>query len=63
MTTKKQAEVAVQEPVTNEDRKEALEQQKKQLELSHTKVLGALELLEAIMLQDKEEANAQKSKK
>ena len=52
--------VEPQTPITNQQRMEALQEQKMQLEASYQKVLGALELLEAIMLEEK---NAKKTKK
>ena len=41
-----------QVPVTNEQRMAALEEQKKQLEASFQKVIGAMELLQAIMAEE-----------
>jgi len=42
-----------QVPVTNEQRMSALEEQKANLEASYQKVLGAIELLTAIMQEEK----------
>lgn len=40
-------------PVNNEQRMEALEEQKRNLEASYQKVLGAMELLQAIIEEEK----------
>tara|TARA_R100000278_G_scaffold114259_2_gene92703 strand:+ start:275 stop:463 length:189 start_codon:yes stop_codon:yes gene_type:complete len=40
-------------PVTNQDRMSALEEQKSNLEASYQKVLGAMELLTAIIEEEK----------
>lgn len=40
-------------PVTNQDRMKALEEQKNNLEASYQKVLGAMELLSAIIEEEK----------
>lgn len=57
MANKKKTEVETpttenQVPVTNEQRMAALEEQKKQLEASFQKVIGAMELLQAIMAEE-----------
>ena len=40
-------------PVTNADRMEALQEQKQQMEVGYQKVMGAIELLTAIMEEEK----------
>ena len=58
MAKQKQQKPVQQEQIatTNPQRKLALEEQKKQLEASYQKVLGALELLDAILLQEEMDA-------
>tara|TARA_R100000458_G_C8124130_1_gene141783 strand:- start:184 stop:366 length:183 start_codon:yes stop_codon:yes gene_type:complete len=45
--------VPEQVPVTNEQRMEALQEQKQQMEVGYQKVMGAIELLTAIMEEEK----------
>ena len=53
MTKKKQPVQEEKVPVNNEQRMEALEEQKRNLEASYQKVLGAMELLQAIIEEEK----------
>ena len=53
MTKKKQPVQEEKVPVNNEQRMEALEEQKRNLEASYQKVLGAMELLQAIIDEEK----------
>jgi|TARA_R100001530_G_C4190642_1_gene122064 hypothetical protein len=47
----------------NDERLEALTKQREQLEASMYKVMGAIELLQAIMIEDDEEAKKNKKAK
>ena len=53
MAKKTQPVQKEQVPVNNEQRMEALEEQKRNLEASYQKVLGAMELLQAIIEEEK----------
>lgn len=50
-----QPSVENQVPVTNQQRMSALQEQSKQLEASYQKVQGAMELLQSIIEQEKED--------